>query len=34
MGKTVKMPNAIGIAKKQFGLLEQLKSNNEALEDI
>lgn len=34
MGKTAKVPNAINIAKKQIGLLEQLKQNNETLEDI
>lgn len=34
MAKTAKLPNALGIAKKQFGLLEQLKTNNETLEDI
>ncbi len=34
MGKTNKTPNAMTIAKKQLGLLEQLKLNNEILEDI
>ncbi len=34
MSKTNKTPNAMGIAKKQVGLFEQLKQNNEILEDI
>lgn len=34
MAKTNKTPNAMAIAKKQVGLFEQLKTNNEVLEDI
>ena len=34
MAKTNKTPNALAIAKKQVGLYEQLKQNNEILEDI
>ena len=34
MNKTCKAPNALGIVKKNVGLLDQLKLNNEALDDI